>query len=175
MNCVCTKLLRRSCQLPEPSIQNGIWPTQSTALLSLHSLSKSPTSTRYFHSNWNKRPWNVFQNMASNPLKELNYAKLYSTLKNASSESKSTSSTKTATDLMTRTGGLFQRVSGKFKYFLTGYHPRPFKADDFLAFGSWLFMGHSLFVFLATTTFVSLIVWLVNTLEFQGELIRVFI
>jgi len=45
---------------------------------------------------------------------------------------------------------------------------QPWTVDDFFAMFSWVIMGNILFIFVGTTTFVSLIAWVANTLQFQG-------
>lgn len=40
--------------------------------------------------------------------------------------------------------------------------------DDFLALFSWLFVGNTLFVLVGTTTFLSVVVVVANSLSFQG-------
>jgi hypothetical protein len=42
--------------------------------------------------------------------------------------------------------------------------------DDILAMGSWFFVGNTVFVLLATTSSVSLLLFIVNSLQFQGIL-----
>ncbi|KAJ3025923.1 Mitochondrial distribution and morphology protein 31, mitochondrial precursor, partial [Rhizophlyctis rosea] len=44
---------------------------------------------------------------------------------------------------------------------------RPWKMDDVLALFSWIFVGHTVFLLAGTTTFLSLIVVVVNSLQFQ--------
>jgi mitochondrial distribution and morphology protein 31 len=47
---------------------------------------------------------------------------------------------------------------------------RPMKFDDRLALFSWIFVSQSVFVLVGTTTFVSIGLFLANTLSFQGIL-----
>ena len=46
-------------------------------------------------------------------------------------------------------------------------HPYKWKTDDILAVFSWIFVSHSLFLLLGTTTFVSTLLFLSNSLSFQ--------
>jgi len=45
---------------------------------------------------------------------------------------------------------------------------RPWTLDHFVAMFSWLLVGNVLFLVVGTTTFASLVVWVANTLQFQG-------
>ena len=45
---------------------------------------------------------------------------------------------------------------------------RPWTMDHFVATFSWLVVGNALFFVVGTTTFVSLVLWVANTLQFQG-------
>jgi hypothetical protein len=52
---------------------------------------------------------------------------------------------------------------------------RPWTVDEFLALGSWLFLGNSMFLLFGTTSFVSLILWAANGLQFQGMILIDFV
>ena len=71
--------------------------------------------------------------------------------------------------LLQNVPGFWPRMKLRARLFLTG-HPskRPLKMDHLLAFFSWVFVGHSIFILVATTTFVSLFVVVINSLQFQG-------
>ncbi|KAI8065264.1 mitochondrial distribution and morphology protein family 31/32 [Gongronella butleri] len=45
---------------------------------------------------------------------------------------------------------------------------RPWTLNDITALFSWLFLGHTVWLLVGTTSFVSLILWLANSLQFQG-------
>ncbi|KAF9976600.1 Mitochondrial distribution and morphology protein 31, mitochondrial precursor [Actinomortierella ambigua] len=45
---------------------------------------------------------------------------------------------------------------------------RPWRVDDFIAVFSWAFLANAMFVLLGTTTFVSLVLAALNSLQFQG-------
>ncbi|KAF9157915.1 Mitochondrial distribution and morphology protein 31, mitochondrial precursor [Actinomortierella ambigua] len=45
---------------------------------------------------------------------------------------------------------------------------RPWRVDDFIAVFSWAFLANVMFVLLGTTTFVSLVLAALNSLQFQG-------
>ncbi|KAJ3144482.1 Mitochondrial distribution and morphology protein 31, mitochondrial precursor [Geranomyces variabilis] len=47
---------------------------------------------------------------------------------------------------------------------------RPWRADDIFALFSWIFMGHTLFLLVGTTTFLSLLLGVANSLQFQAYL-----
>lgn len=44
---------------------------------------------------------------------------------------------------------------------------RPWRLDDVLAMFSWIFVGHTVLLLAGTTTFISLLVWVLNSLQFQ--------
>jgi distribution and morphology protein 31 len=45
---------------------------------------------------------------------------------------------------------------------------RPMKVDDVMALVSWIFVSQAAFVLVGTTSFVSIVLFLANTLSFQG-------
>ncbi|KAI8089155.1 mitochondrial distribution and morphology protein family 31/32 [Halteromyces radiatus] len=45
---------------------------------------------------------------------------------------------------------------------------RPWTLNDVTALFSWLFLGHTVWLLVGTTSFVSLILWFANSLQFQG-------
>lgn len=47
---------------------------------------------------------------------------------------------------------------------------QPWTMDSFFAMFSWVLIGNVIFVLIGTTTFVSLVVWVANTLQFQEYL-----
>ena len=54
----------------------------------------------------------------------------------------------------------------RLSFFLKRF--RPWRADDFVALFSWIFLGHTLFFILGTTAFVSSLLFLADSLQFQG-------
>ena len=60
---------------------------------------------------------------------------------------------------------MFERLSFFLKRF------RPWRADDFVALFSWIFLGHTLFFILGTTAFVSSLLFLADSLQFQGVIL----
>ena len=64
------------------------------------------------------------------------------------------------------------RVKVHLSYFLMGTSPRSFKLDDILALISWFLFSHTLFVLLFTTTFFSLLIFVLKSLDFDDYLVR---
>jgi distribution and morphology protein 31 len=55
----------------------------------------------------------------------------------------------------------------RLRLFLMG-RIRPMKLDDVVALISWVFVSQTVFILVSTTTFVSILLFLANTLSFQG-------
>ena len=72
-------------------------------------------------------------------------------------------------EMLAAATGFFQRLSIRTKW-LAIRQMRPYNLDDIGAFFSWLFLGHVLWVVLGTTTFVSLTIFLCNTVFAQETL-----
>ncbi|KAI8911629.1 mitochondrial distribution and morphology protein family 31/32 [Gorgonomyces haynaldii] len=70
--------------------------------------------------------------------------------------------------LIQSTDGFWNRQVLRTRLFLMG-QVRPMRFDDFLAMFSWIFVGNTLFVLVGTTSFMSVVLWLVNTLSFQEK------
>ncbi|KAJ3283391.1 Mitochondrial distribution and morphology protein 31, mitochondrial precursor [Borealophlyctis nickersoniae] len=68
--------------------------------------------------------------------------------------------------LVAQVQGFWPRLRLRVRLFLTG-QVRPWKMDDILALGSWIFVGHTVFILAGTTTFVSLVIAVINSLQFQ--------
>src|SRR5262249_19254256 len=67
--------------------------------------------------------------------------------------------------------GFLPRFMVRIKYILMRQH-RPWTSDDVLALLSWIFMSNAAFFFIGTTTFVSIILALANSLQFQEFIAR---
>ncbi len=76
---------------------------------------------------------------------------------------------KTKEEFLARANGFSQRMRVRAKWLLKR-SMRPFNVDDFSAFFSWIVMGNVLLIILGTTTFASLIIYLMNTV-FAQELV----
>lgn len=63
--------------------------------------------------------------------------------------------------------GFWPRQKLKLRLFLMG-QVRPIKFDDAMALVSWIFVSQSVFILVGTTSFVSVLLVLSNTLSFQG-------
>ncbi|KAK6456116.1 mitochondrial distribution and morphology protein 31, mitochondrial precursor [Scheffersomyces xylosifermentans] len=77
----------------------------------------------------------------------------------------------TKEQLLARANNLFSRLRIRLKWLLKRSN-RPFNTDDYSALFSWLVMGNVIMIFLATTTFVSLIIFTANTVFAQEFLAR---
>lgn len=71
-------------------------------------------------------------------------------------------------ELLAQARGFFDRLLIRIKYPLMR-QMRPWTLNDVTALFSWLFLGHTVWLLLGTTSFVSLILWLANSLQFQGK------
>ncbi|CAI5758905.1 unnamed protein product [Candida verbasci] len=83
----------------------------------------------------------------------------------------------TKEQLLSKANNFFDRFKVRIKWLLKRSN-RPFNTDDYSAFFSWLVMGNVLLFFLATTTFVSLVIFTANTVfaqEFVARKIGEFI
>ncbi|KAI8352128.1 mitochondrial distribution and morphology proteins-domain-containing protein [Choanephora cucurbitarum] len=69
-------------------------------------------------------------------------------------------------ELLAQARGFFERLKIRIKYPLMG-QIRPWTLNDATALFSWLFLGHTVWLLVGTTSFVSLILWLANSLQFQ--------
>lgn len=74
----------------------------------------------------------------------------------------------TKEELLAAASGAWARFGVRFKWFSIK-SARPFNIDDISAFFSWIFVGHLVWLIVGTTTFVSLLVLVVNTVFAQGE------
>ncbi|KAI8922532.1 mitochondrial distribution and morphology protein family 31/32 [Powellomyces hirtus] len=72
-------------------------------------------------------------------------------------------------ELLDNVGGFWPRLRLRIRLFLMGSQ-RPWRADDVFALFSWIFMGHTLFLLVGTTTFLSLLLGVANSLQFQAYL-----
>jgi mitochondrial distribution and morphology protein 31 len=75
----------------------------------------------------------------------------------------------TKEELLAAATGFWHRLTIHFKWFSIR-SARPFNVDDIGAFLSWIFWGHVLWIVIGTTTFVSLAIWLINTVFAQETL-----
>ncbi|KDQ21497.1 hypothetical protein BOTBODRAFT_168755 [Botryobasidium botryosum FD-172 SS1] len=77
----------------------------------------------------------------------------------------------TRDDLLKLTPNFWQRARIRFKWF-TIKSFRKFNADDMSAFFSWFLVGQTLWILVGTTTFLSVVVALVNSLRMQEYVAR---
>ncbi|KAI9199384.1 mitochondrial distribution and morphology proteins-domain-containing protein [Polychytrium aggregatum] len=72
----------------------------------------------------------------------------------------------TRKQLLSAVPNFWPRFRLRLRLFLMG-RIRPWKMDDILAMFSWIFVGNTVFILAGTTTFVSLFVFAINSLQFQ--------
>ncbi|KAI8816063.1 mitochondrial distribution and morphology protein family 31/32 [Fimicolochytrium jonesii] len=73
--------------------------------------------------------------------------------------------------LLDNVSGFWPRLRLRIKLFLMGGQ-RPWRADDVFALFSWIFMGHTVFLLVGTTTFLSILLGVANSLQFQAYLAK---
>lgn len=73
----------------------------------------------------------------------------------------------TKEELLAAATGFWQRLKVRFKWFSIR-STRPYNADEWGAFLSWIIFGHFVWILVGTTTFFSLLILLVNTIVAQG-------
>lgn len=76
----------------------------------------------------------------------------------------------TKEELLAAATGFWSRLKVRFKWFSIR-SVRPFNVDEISTFFSWVLLGHVLWIILGTTTFFSLIIFTINTVFAQGELL----
>lgn len=65
---------------------------------------------------------------------------------------------------------LWERFKLRLRLFLKGRRPdRRWRFDDILALFSWIAFGNAFLILAGTTTFFSVLLWLANSLQFQGD------
>ncbi len=74
----------------------------------------------------------------------------------------------TKEELLEAASGFWQRLKVRFKWFSIR-SMRPWNADEWGAFVSWVFFGHLVWILVGTTTFFSLIILFINTVFAQGR------
>lgn len=72
-------------------------------------------------------------------------------------------------ELLNQARGFFQRLKVRIKYPLMK-QMRPFNLNDISALVSWIFLGHTVWLVLGTTSFISFGLWAANSLQFQGSI-----
>ena len=77
----------------------------------------------------------------------------------------------TKEELLAAATGFWQRLKVRFKWFSIR-SARPFNADEWGAFVSWILFGHFVWILVGTTTFCSLLILMVNTVFAQETLAR---
>lgn len=73
----------------------------------------------------------------------------------------------TKEELLSAASGFWERLKVRFKWFSIR-STRPFNADEWGAFLSWILFGHFVWILVGTTTFFSLVILTVNTVVAQG-------
>lgn len=80
----------------------------------------------------------------------------------------------TKEELLAAANGFWERLRVRFKW-MSIRSMRPWNADEWGAFVSWVLFGHILWVLVGTTTFFSLLILSINTVFAQGKLPRPFL
>lgn len=75
----------------------------------------------------------------------------------------------TKEELLAAATNFRQRMKVRFKW-MSIRSMRPWNADEWGAFLSWVMLGHLLWVLVGTTTFFSLVILSINTVLAQGTL-----
>ncbi|ODQ79337.1 hypothetical protein BABINDRAFT_141470 [Babjeviella inositovora NRRL Y-12698] len=75
----------------------------------------------------------------------------------------------TKQELLARTTNLYDRIKVRFRWMMSR-SARPFNTDDFSAFFSWIMISNVFLLIAGTTTFVSVVIFLANTV-FAQELV----
>lgn len=70
-------------------------------------------------------------------------------------------------ELLIQARGFIQRLKIRVKYPLMK-QMRPFTLNDITALFSWVFLGHTVWLVVGTTSFLSFGLWAANSLQFQG-------
>ena len=71
-------------------------------------------------------------------------------------------------ELLIQARGFLQRLKVRIKYPLMK-QMRPFTLNDITALFSWVFLGHTVWLLVGTTSFISLGLWAANSLQFEGN------
>jgi distribution and morphology protein 31 len=71
-------------------------------------------------------------------------------------------------ELLQQARGFMQRLKVRIKYPLMK-QMRPFNLNDMTAVFSWIFLGHTVWLLVGTTSFISFGLWAANSLQFQGK------
>lgn len=73
----------------------------------------------------------------------------------------------TKQELLEAASGFWSRLRVRFKW-LTIRSVRPWNVDDWSAFVSWVVVGHIVWILVGTTTFISALIYAINTIAAQG-------
>ena len=74
----------------------------------------------------------------------------------------------TKAEVLAQARGFFERLRVRVRFILMR-SMRPWTLNDIGAVFSWVFLGQTVWLLVGTTSFVSLILWTANSLQFQGE------
>jgi len=78
----------------------------------------------------------------------------------------------TKEELLAAASGFWERVRVRFKW-MSIRSMRPWNADEWGAFISWIILSHLVWILVGTTTFFSLVVFSINTVFAQGKSIEI--
>jgi hypothetical protein len=74
----------------------------------------------------------------------------------------------TKAEVLAQARGFFERLRVRIRFILMR-SMRPWTLNDIGAVFSWVFLGQTVWLLVGTTSFVSLILWTANSLQFQGK------
>lgn len=77
----------------------------------------------------------------------------------------------TKDELLAAASGFWSRLAVRFKWFSIR-SVRPYNFDEIMGFVSWIVMGHFVWLLIGTTTFFSLLIFMVNTVVAQEALAK---
>ncbi|PVU91229.1 hypothetical protein BB559_004219 [Furculomyces boomerangus] len=94
--------------------------------------------------------------------------------KNTLNNSLKTESKATKSQVLMNSKGVVDRLYIHFQFFLKGTSTsRPWTLDDVMALGSWILMSQAVWILIGTTTFVSVVLFILNQLKFDAAVASV--
>ncbi|KAJ1826168.1 Mitochondrial distribution and morphology protein 31, mitochondrial precursor, partial [Coemansia sp. RSA 2599] len=76
-------------------------------------------------------------------------------------------------EILREISGFFPRLRARLRRALKGsYQKRPWTIDDIFALASWVLMSQAMLLLVGTTTTVSVVLWLLNRLQYQDWIAR---
>ncbi|KAJ1943438.1 Mitochondrial distribution and morphology protein 31, mitochondrial precursor, partial [Kickxella alabastrina] len=79
----------------------------------------------------------------------------------------------TRQEILREISGFFPRLRARLRRALKGsYQKRPWTVDDIFALATWIVMSQAMLLLIGTTTTVSVVLWLLNRLQYQDWIAR---